>query len=77
MHRQPSLVLPECRGRLPGVVKFGRVALTSQQRIDPCAAEREGDNLEGFQDSCLNNGSSQGLSVDWTVLHVPSLLDSG
>ena len=38
-------------------------------------AKRE--QLEGFTDVCLKNGSSQGHNLDLTVLFLPTSLDSG
>jgi hypothetical protein len=39
--------------------------------------EQGENNLKGFQDFHLNNGSRKGENLALTVLHVPSLLDSG
>ena len=39
--------------------------------------ERERNNLHGFQDFGLENGSSQGQNLALTVLLVPGLLEAG
>jgi len=39
------------------------------------AAEREGNNLKGFKDFCLKNGSSQDQNLALTLLFVPNSLD--
>jgi len=46
-------------------------------RRDLPAAEREGNILKYFKDVCLENGSSQGQNLAFTVLFVPNSLKSG
>ena len=43
----------------------------------PAAAEREGNNLNGFQLFCLENGSSQGHNLALTVLCVTGSINNG
>jgi len=41
----------------------------------PNAADREGNNLQGVEDFCLQNGSSQVQNLALIVLCVPNSLD--
>ena len=48
-----------------------------REALFPAAAERKGDNLKGFKDCGLTNGSSQGHNRVLTVLLLPNSADSG
>ena len=44
--------------------------------VSAIAVEREGNNVQGFNDLCLKNGASQGQNLALTVLCVPNCLDN-
>jgi len=57
------------RSELPTASEFPTELPTHNTGLT--AAEREGDNLKGLKEVCLNNGSSQGRNEALTVLYLP------
>ena len=53
------------------------ICVNPHESLNHPAAEREGNNWNGFTDVYLKNGSSQGQNPALTVLFVANSLDSG
>jgi hypothetical protein len=53
------------------------VALPEHKPHPKASAEQDGNNVKGFENFCLMNGSNQGQDLALTVLYVPYSLDSG
>jgi len=51
--------------------------LRSLKHTRATAAERKGNNVNGFKDFRTENGSSEGQNLALTDSFVPSLLDNG
>ena len=64
---------------------FGRTLLGAQSRhpgqghfrFARTTSEQDGNELKGFEDFCLKNGSSRSQNLALTVSFVPNSLDSG
>ena len=69
----PSARLLAC---FPDGINFTRLPMDAGNEIPTSATERGGNNLTGFKDFHLENGSSQGQNLALSAVCVPGSLDS-